>query len=163
MGAITEREIGMRTAKRIMSATADAVDHLMRGDRLDDEELPEGVIERCLWDGDVELDDMVDWFRKQMLGYLYGKGGKVMRTTNIPASVVADAVAVCGSIYRMNASYAVGYAFNCGTDEVSRGEFLARTEMDVSADEWDGLISFEDKTLTDLASGEVIRLGHKQV
>lgn len=76
-----------------------------------------------------------------------------MRTRNISASVISDALRVCGSIYSMNARHARGYGFLADKEnkEVCCGSFLYGRD----ALQWDGVIDLQNKTLTDVDSGEV--------
>ena len=85
-----------------------------------------------------------------------------MVTANISQSVLKDALKVCGSVYRLNAASSSGYAF-CGDDdakEVAVGEYLYSLPSDVArmnADHFDGYIDFNNNTLTDFQSGEVVK------
>ena len=78
------------------------------------------------------------------------------RTKNIPAAVIRDALSVCGGLYRMNATGAIGYGFLAGDKEVSVGSFLQAS--DPQMEEWDGVIDFRTGVLTDLESGETRKL-----
>ena len=80
-----------------------------------------------------------------------------MKTQNISAATMRDALSVSGGLYRMNARSSRGYAFtvNNNNTEVNCGEFIFTGE-EVTKDMFDGFISFDDQTVTDLESGEVI-------
>ena len=83
------------------------------------------------------------------------------RTRNISQSVLTDAKKVCGSIYRMNAKTACGYAFtkDIRNKKVNSGQFIFTSELsDVTFKKYDGYISFENKTLKDLQSGQIINI-----
>jgi hypothetical protein len=83
------------------------------------------------------------------------------RTKNLSLSVVKDAIAVCNSIYRLNASAAIGYAFSKTPSgrSVECGEYVYRGYEDkITSERFDGLISFEDKKLTDIKTGELVAL-----
>ena len=73
-------------------------------------------------------------------------------TKNIPAAVIRDALSVCGGLYYMNATRAIGYGFTVGDKEVSVGSFLWASDM--PTEEWDGVIDFRTGVLTDQKSGE---------
>ena len=76
----------------------------------------------------------------------------VRRTENIPAAVIRGALSVCGGLYRMNATGAIGYGFTAGDKEVLVGAFLHAS--DTQTEEWDGIIDFRTGVLTDQKSGE---------
>ena len=85
-----------------------------------------------------------------------------MKTKNLSATTIKEAMSVAGGMYRMNASESKGYGFvkNERNRGLSCGEFLFSCEMEkVTAENFDGYICYETKTLTDLASGEKIQLG----
>lgn len=84
-----------------------------------------------------------------------------MSRFSIPKSVVNDAVAVCGSIYRLNARYACGYVFTISKDRksVDRGMFAYWREiLEGDLIYWEGYIDFEDKTVMDLENGKTRKL-----
>lgn len=58
------------------------------------------------------------------------------------ASVVRDALAVCGGLYRMNATYAdrYGYTVHQNGKEVGTGMFLSPSDTEA---EWEGIIDLE--------------------
>lgn len=78
-----------------------------------------------------------------------------MKTKNIPIKVVRDAVNVAGGLFRANAKTAKGYAFTVHSNnkEVDMGEFMFSGE-EVTAERFDGYISFSDDTITNLHSNK---------
>ena len=76
------------------------------------------------------------------------------RTKNISAAAIRDAMGVAGGIYRMNATAAMGYAFNAGPKEVTSGEFFWEHELERVKADYEGIILYTDKTLRDNRSGE---------
>lgn len=60
-------------------------------------------------------------------------------------SLKRDALSVCGGMYRMNASYAVGYMFNATDDgkKVYNGEFCGSSEIDKLSKQYDYYYDFE--------------------
>jgi len=84
-----------------------------------------------------------------------------MKTENLSTTTIREALNIGGGLYRMNASESKGYAFckNKRNRGVYGGGFMYPFEMErVTAENFDGYICFETKTLTDLASGEKIKL-----
>ncbi len=71
----------------------------------------------------------------------------------IQNAVIKDAIKVCGSICRMNATSAVGYAFTCADDgkSVDVGEFIYAGEL--IDDNYDGYIDFKTSTISNLKNG----------
>ena len=61
-------------------------------------------------------------------------------------SLKKDALSVCGGLYRMNATTAIGYLFNPTMDEkeVSTGMFC-HNEREINEDEWTYFYCFETK------------------
>ena len=74
----------------------------------------------------------------------------------IPKRAIKDAFAVCGSLSRLNAKSAIGYAFcvNWDNKEVATGEFIFQGETPTSA-EFDGFINFNNETLADFLADTV--------
>lgn len=58
-----------------------------------------------------------------------------------------DALNVCGSIYRMNATHAIGYLYNPTKDgrEVAEGMYCDRVS-EINPERWTYFYRFEDKT-----------------
>ena len=84
-----------------------------------------------------------------------------MKTQNISAGTIRDALNIAGGLYSMNAKNSIGYAFTCSKNEVNCGEFVYASELDqITKDRFDGFISFHDKTLTDIESGEIIAIAN---
>jgi len=80
-----------------------------------------------------------------------------VKTKTLSAKTIRNAISVAGGLFSMNARSACGYAFtkNKKNDGVNCGEFIYSSELpDVTADRFDGYISFDDKTLHDLNSTE---------
>jgi len=75
----------------------------------------------------------------------------------ISAAVLRDALGVCGGLCRLNAKTARGYGFTVATNGkvVSTGESLWSNETPQDNSKFDGYISFEEKTLTNLNTGNV--------
>lgn len=53
-------------AKTILCAISDAISDLLYYDRKEDDELPRGLIDLAIHEGDITVDAMVDQFRKQL-------------------------------------------------------------------------------------------------
>ncbi len=84
-----------------------------------------------------------------------------MKTKNLSKSVIRDACHVALSIYKMNATTAIGYAFTKRQDGrgVNTGEFIFRGEVQlIDSNSFDGFINFQEKTLTDLISNQSITI-----
>ncbi len=90
------------------------------------------------------------------------------RTKNISFSVLKDAIGVAGSVYRLNATSAVGYLFNPNMTgkAVSTGTFYHNSPYDreeFDAKRWTGYIDFATKTLKDLDSEEILDLSKVKI
>lgn len=82
----------------------------------------------------------------------------VRRTKNITAAAIRDAMKVAGGIYRMNVPRCVGYMFNASENDVTSGAFVWKHELEKLTPHYDGLITYEDKKLLDIESGETRQL-----
>ena len=74
------------------------------------------------------------------------------RTKNISAAAIRDAMGVAGGIYRMNATAAMGYAFNAGPKEVTSGEFFWKHELERVKADYEGIILYTDKACVTTAA-----------
>lgn len=82
-----------------------------------------------------------------------------MKTKNLSVTTIREALGWGNSIYRMNASQAVGYSFskNKQNKGISCGEFMYTCDQDRIPD-YDGYICFINRTILDTQSGEKIKI-----
>lgn len=86
------------------------------------------------------------------------------RTKNLNPSVIREAMSIAGGLYSMNASEARGYAF-CKSAKnpktICYGMFVHSCDfhrITKEHAEFEGYISYKDKTVLDIDSGETLSL-----
>jgi hypothetical protein len=60
----------MDDKQMIRDTLGDLVSNFLYYDRKEDEDLPRGVIEKMYSNGEITIDEMAEWFKDALTGYL---------------------------------------------------------------------------------------------